>query len=172
MAKKQDRKPSLPPSLANLDPSLFQMVGGKKSRVKLDDLDQICIVVKDVDKAIDYYSSLFGWGPFFVIEPPDNEAIYKGELCRDRLKIAFALSGQIEIEFIQVKEGKTPHSDFLKEKGEGLHHLRFRVDDLEGTLAELAKDGIMQIWRRPKGHAVYLNNEKMAGVTIELIQKR
>jgi catechol 2,3-dioxygenase-like lactoylglutathione lyase family enzyme len=172
MIRKRDNERIVPPTVAMFsDASLFQVVWGGKSRVKLPPPDQICIVVKNIDEAIKYYSSIFGWGPFFVRELQANESIYNGKLCCDHLKIALALSGLIEIELIQVIEGETPHSDFLKEKGEGVHHLRFLVDNMEDTLSKLAEDGIEPIWRRPGGSAVYLNSESVGGVTFELIQR-
>jgi len=43
---------------------------------------------------------------------------------------------------IQVLEGDTPYSDFLKEKGEGVQHLGFHTNDLKGLLAAFAKEGL------------------------------
>ena len=39
-------------------------------------------------------------------------------------------------------EGETPHSEHLREHGEGLHHVRFRTDDLDATLEQLGIDDI------------------------------
>ena len=44
------------------------MASQQKPRVKLPPLHHLGIVVKDMDKAIEYYSSIFGWGPFQVQE--------------------------------------------------------------------------------------------------------
>ena len=148
----------------------------EQPRVKLPPVEQIGIVVKDVDKAIEYYSSNFGWGPFRVREVKLDEFIYRGKPGRCRLKIAFTKSGPIEIELIQVLEGETPHTEFLREKGEGLQHLRFRVDDLDKTLAELAKEGIHPIFHQhlpDLGTAfAYLNSDKIGGVMFELFEQK
>ena len=151
------------------------MTNKEQPRVKLPPPDQVCIVVKDMDRAIEYYSSVFGWGPFQIMESVTKDITYRGRKGDCHLKLAFAQSGPIEIELIQVLEGETPHSDFLKDKGEGLHHLRFPVQGLDGILAELAKDGIEPIWSKDyTEHGIsfaYLNTEKIGGGVFELIDR-
>ena len=146
----------------------------EQPKVKLPAVEQIGIVVKDVDRAIEYYNSNFGWGPFRVREVNLDGFTYRGKRGSCRLKIALAKSGPIEIELIQVLEGETPHTEFLREKGEGLQHLRFRVDDLDTTLAELAKESIYPIFhQRVAGSGAafaYINSDKIGGVMFELFE--
>lgn len=150
------------------------MTEQKECRVKLPPVDQIGIVVKDMDRAIEYYQSTFGWGPFNVMESELKGFIYRGKTGDCRLKLAMGKSGPMEIELIQVMEGETPHSEFLREKGEGIQHLRCCVDDLDSILAELAKDGIEPVFHQSlpeMGVAfAYLNSDKIGGVMIELLQ--
>lgn len=145
-------------------------------RVKLPPVEQIGIVVADIDKAVEYYSSVFGWGPFQVVEYETKGMTHRGKKGDCRLRLAFAHSGPIEIELIQVLEGETPHSEFLREKGEGLQHLRFHVDDLEGMLAELAKEGIEPVFHHSYPEFgisfAYLNTDKIGGVIFELIEDK
>ena len=145
----------------------------KEFTVKLPPVEQIGIVVKDMDKAIEYYSSTFGWGPFEVREVKMDGFTYKGKTGSCRQKSAFAKSGPMEIELIQPMEGETPHTDFLRQKGEGLEHLRFRIDDLDKTLAELAKEGIHPIYHQrvsPDVAFAYINSDKVGGVMFELFE--
>lgn len=142
-------------------------------KVKLPPVEQIGIVVKDVDKAIEFYSSIFGWGPFHVREANMEGFTYRGKKGSCRLKIALAKSGPIEIELIQVLKGETPHTEFLRERGEGLQHLRFRVDDLDATLPELAKEGIYPVFHQRVAPGVafaYINSDKIGGVMFELFE--
>ena len=92
------------------------------------------------------------------------------------MKMAFANTGQIEVELIQVLEGETPHTEFLREKGEGLHHLRCCVDDVDGVLAEMAKDGIEPFfYHEVEGMGkifAYLNTDKVGGVVLELLNSQ
>lgn len=173
MATDKKKTERLPPSVAALFPNARPyMPKGRKAKVKLPALDQICIVVKDVDKAVEFYSSAFGLGPFYVVEVP-LKMTYRGQPnSRSRLKIAFVLSGDIEIEMIQVLEGETPHSEYLQEKGEGIHHLRFSVDGLDEMLANLAKAGIEPVWynRYEGGGMAYLGEDQLGGSMFELVE--
>jgi 4-hydroxyphenylpyruvate dioxygenase-like putative hemolysin len=152
------------------------MAEQQEPRVKLPPVQQVGIVVKDMDRAIEYYSSNFGWGPFQVREVKIEGFTYRGKTGSCRHKVAFAQSGPIQIELIQVLEGETPHTEFLREKGEGLQHLAFRVEDLDGILAELAKEGITPIFHHSflnLGIAfAYLNTDKIGGVMFELLEMK
>lgn len=165
-------KHKLPPTLEKgyINLADCQVIDKKPSRINLPSLDQICIVVEDIEKTIDFYSSVFGLGPFYVIDTEPREVLLDGKKSQYRLKLAFALSGNIEIELIQVLEGKTIHTDFLEKRGEGLHHLRFTVDDIDGMLEELSKDGIEPLMGRE--HFALLNSDKVGGSIFELLQAK
>ncbi len=145
-------------------------------KVKLPPVEQIGIVVKDMDQAIDYYSSIFGWGPFNVHVFELKGTIYRGEPCDCKLKLAFGRSGPIEIELIQVLEGETPHTEFLKQHGEGMQHLRFRVDDVKGLLKKLSKEGIEPVWHHSYPEFgvsfAYVDSGKIGGVMFELYEEK
>ena len=81
------------------------MLEEKTDTIKLPPVEQIGFVVKDIDKAVEYYSSTFGWGPFQIFEHEMKGVIFRGEPSDCHLKIAFTHSGPIEIELIQVLEG-------------------------------------------------------------------
>ncbi|MFC2058731.1 VOC family protein [Chloroflexota bacterium] len=163
----------LPPSVELFLPDArLRTTGQGRLRVKLPALDQIGIVVKDVDKAIEYYSSVFGLGPFYVREVEPDNMVYRGQVSGCRMKLAFTVSGPVEIELIQILEGETIHSDFLREKGEGLHHLRFRVDNVNDMLGELAEDGIEPVWQNADHSMACLNSDKVGGVVFEIIEGR
>lgn len=144
--------------------------------VRLSPPDQVCIVVKDMDKAIEYYQSVFGLGPFRAMEVATKDMTYRDWTGAARQKSAFAQCGPIQIELIQPLEGDTPQAEFLKEKGEGMHHLRFQVDDLQATLASLAQFGLEPVWRHDFVKAgvsyAYVNADQIGGVVFELIEDK
>jgi len=151
------------------------MSEGREPRLRLPPVEQIGIVVKDMDATMEFFSSVFGWGPWGVLDDLEmKDCLYRGKSCDARLKLAFAQSGSVEIELIQVLEGETIHTEFLRERGEGLHHLRFKVDDLDATLAELSKEGIEVLFRKNFPELgvdfAYLNTDKVGGIMIELIE--
>lgn len=159
------------------------MAEDQSHEVKLGPLSHIGIVVENMDKAVEYYSSVFGIGPFNTEIYDLNEFIHRGQPVNAKVKAAIANAGPVFIELIEVLEGETPHSEFLREKGEGLQHIAFTVDDIDGTLAKLAKDGIEPLMRysltidgaekkQYEIHEAYLDSDKIGGTTIQLMEIR
>jgi len=146
----------------------------KSHAMNLPPVEQVGIVVRDVDQAVENYGALFGWGPFQVYETDLKGPLYRGRPTDCRLKIATAQSGAVEIELIQVLEGESIHSEFLRERGEGIQHVRFSVNNLDEILAEWAKDGIEPVWqhRMPEFGAAwaYVNTDAYGGVMAELLE--
>ena len=145
----------------------------QEPRVKLPLPNHLGIVVKDMNQAIEYYSSIFGWGPFQVQEVDMKmfKLTFRGQPGSGRFKVAVGRSGSMVIELFQVLEGETPYTEFSEQKGEGVHHLGFQVDDLDRALADLAKEGIQPIFhgRFGQGAFAYLNSDKVGGVMFELL---
>jgi len=142
-------------------------------RSMLPPIWQIGILVGDVDEAVEYTSSRFGWGPFRVEEFQLTDAIFRGQPRSWRMKAAFAnRPGPVEIELIQVLEADPDIREFYWSKGGGLHHLGFLVKDLDGILAELAEDGIEPVWhhRLPGVRLAFVNIDKIGGVCYELVE--
>jgi len=168
------------------------MAGLQEVGVKLGPLNHIGIVVKDMDKAMEYYGSVFGLGPFTTEVYELKGFLYRGQPADARVRAAIAYSGRVFIELIQVLEGETAHTEFLREKGEGIQHIAFTVDDLDDALAKLAREGIEPIMRyklpievpampnaeqsggatkrRLEVHEAYLESDKIGGTVIQLMQ--
>jgi methylmalonyl-CoA/ethylmalonyl-CoA epimerase len=149
------------------------MAKQKESRVKLPAPNHLGIVVKDMDQAMEYYSSTFGWGPFEVQEVDMKmfPFTFRGQPGSGRFKVAIARLGSMVVELFQVLEGDTPYSDFHQQKGEGVHHLGFQVDDFDAALATLTQEGIEPIFhgRFGDGAFAYFNTDKIGGVVFELL---
>ena len=147
-----------------------------KGRLTFPGPCQIGVVVKDLDKAMEAYSSLFGVGPWIVMDDYKSmDAALRGEPVEYTLKIALAKVGCIVLELIQVLEGETAHAEFLREKGEGIHHVNLSIDDLDKAVAEWEAAGI-KVLQRSKipvqegdaaGHA-YMDTEELIGIILEL----
>jgi len=135
-------------------------------KLQLKTVDQIGIVVKDADKVMESWSSMFGIGPWAVRDFSGADA--EGRPMKVRL--AFAYLGPLQLELIQPVEGRIFHSDFLDTQGEGLHHLGFFVDDLEGEVAKLVAQGAKVLNEGP-GMFAYLDTGGPGGVIYELIRR-
>jgi len=138
----------------------------------------VAVVVRDMDKAIEYYQSLgiATFQPEFMLDSStytDYKVYGKTPDTIDKTRMRFVQLGSFILELVQPVEGESIYKEFLKSKGEGFHHIAFSVDDLEGETAKLAKKGIPVITRvklqTGTGFA-YFDIGKVGNVIIELIQ--
>jgi methylmalonyl-CoA/ethylmalonyl-CoA epimerase len=111
------------------------------------DFVQIGVVVKDLERATAALTEIFGIGPFRTIEwPPadraDIERCYYGEPGEFSARMAFTELGPVELELIQPLKGNSIWADFLRERGEGIHHIRFNVPDIQPVIEYLGGHGI------------------------------
>jgi 4-hydroxyphenylpyruvate dioxygenase-like putative hemolysin len=135
-------------------------------------LCQIGIVVKNIDETVNYYREAFGMGSFDIRYVDYPTASYFGEIAGYRGKRAFFHLGPIEIELIELIDGKTIHEAFLKERGEGIHHIGFEVKDLGEAVKIANRKGlhVIQHFMRDDGSGfAYLDSDKTGGVIFELL---
>ena len=98
-------------------------------RLGLGPIDQVSYVVRSMEASLGRYEEIYG--PFETMQADLPDCTIRGEQANCRLKIAINRSGPIEVELIEVLEGNTTHSEHLSAHGEGLHHVRFRVSDID-----------------------------------------
>lgn len=144
-----------------------------KKALALPPVHQIGMVVRDMDRSIEYYSELFGFGPWNVFTPEYQGRTYRGKPADFSYKIALTDFGNLELELIQVFKGPTVYEDDLGKDGEGLHHLGFMVNNIDERveIAEGIGIEVIQSGYRPGGKFAYLDTRFIAGVTLELIQR-
>ncbi len=107
-----------------------------------DHIDQIGVVVRDVGESIGYYENFFGKGAFTVIEGEAPATLADGTEEKIKGKLAFLQLGPIQLELIEIKEGRSAHVDFLEQNGEGIHHLGIYVSDFDERMEHFRKRGI------------------------------
>ena len=137
-------------------------------------LIQVGVVVKDIDKAIERLSIL-GIGPFYSKMPPANaRSLFRGKpfVAGDRVKIRAAQMGNAELELIQPLDGESPHKEYLNEKGEGIQHLAFAVDDLNKAVETLTARGSTVLLKgdRGDGGGVAYIDLDVGGIIVELVK--
>ncbi|HIF98907.1 MAG TPA: hypothetical protein EYQ54_18120 [Myxococcales bacterium] len=141
-------------------------------RLGLGPIDQVSYVVENIDRALPNYEALFG--PFDVSQNELPDCTIRGQAADCTLKMAIAHSGSMEIELIEVIEGETTHTEHLRAHGEGLHHVRFRVDDIDAKLPELQAEGFETLlYKRfsPEIAFAYVQTpDAIGGSVIELLQ--
>jgi len=138
----------------------------------LGPIDQISYVVEDLERALPRYAAMFG--PFRVGVSPLPDCTIRGRQADCVLRLAVNDASPVEIELIQVLEGDTTHAEHLRQHGEGLHHVRFRVDDLDPKLAQLEAAGYRTVFHKRFGPTIafaYLESPaEIGGSVIELLQ--
>lgn len=145
----------------------------EKAKGKFD-FCQVGILTKDMDKTIKEFEDLYGLKPLIVAEPHYVNIYVRGKPAQFKIKIAlYRVTDQVDIELIEVKEGDTIYEEWLKEKGEGLHHLAFAVENTEAWVEYFRSKGVSVLQRgeRPGVKFTYLDTAAYSGVLIELVER-
>ncbi len=79
------------------------------------------------------------------------------------------------IELLEAIDENSPIAKFIEKKGEGIHHICFRVDDIEKSLEDLKSKGIRLIDEKPRVGAynskvAFIHPRAMNGVLVELAE--
>ena len=100
----------------------------------------IGVVVKDVEKTVEFLSSIWDLGSSEIAEfSRSKDDITVGEPFR--LKFASVKLGAIILELIQPLEGRSTASQFLETKGEGLLYIGFNLQNYDETVSKLQEHG-------------------------------
>ena len=149
------------------------MVEGKVLEGTETEIVQVGVVVKDLDKTVEYLTSL-GMGPFKISTVTHPSATVHGEKVFYQVRLAKSQQGPVELELIEYQKGKTIHKEFLDERGERLHHIKFTVKDINATVNRFAEKGIEPLQQDRAvggGGMAYLDTARIGGVIIEVSQR-
>ena len=92
-----------------------------------------------------------------------------------KVNVLVCTAGRQRFELVEPASEDSPVRGFLEKRGGGLHHLAFRVDDLERALAEVRRRGLRLIDERPRPGAhgtriAFLHPKSVGGVLVELVE--
>ena len=152
------------------------MAEPSRAKIKVSELYQVGLVVNDLEKGMEHYQDILGIGPWEVGEANPStisDMTYHGRPVQHRFRGALTMAGPMQLELIQPLEGGNIFSDFLREHGEGVHHLgHVRVGNLGEAIQRLEKEGspCLQSGRLPGGGYAYMDTVKALGVIIELLE--
>jgi len=126
-------------------------------------LDHIGIAVKSVDAAKIY-------------EALGLKVDHVEDVATQGVKTAFINVGDANLELLEPLSPNSPVAKFIEKRGEGIHHICFRVTDIESHLARLQKQGFRLINEAPVPGAhgcrvAFLHPAAGNGVLIELSEK-
>lgn len=129
------------------------------------EIDHVAIAVHDLEAAIAYYRDTFG------AEVEHREVIESDGVEEALLKVADSY-----IQLLTPTRPDSPVAKSLEKRGEGLHHIGYRVDDVAAALEQVKAQGHMVIDSAPRpgsrGTTVAFIHPKTAfGTLIELVQE-
>jgi methylmalonyl-CoA/ethylmalonyl-CoA epimerase len=127
-------------------------------------IDHVGIVVSNIDETLKLLSDIFGFGESDTFM--DSGQAFRSSLIR---------INDATFELIEPIGTQGSIAKFLKERGNGLHHVSLEVDDLAEELKSLQKMGIRLINTEPQpvgdSKVLFIHPHSTKGVLIELVQK-
>src|SRR5918998_1895271 len=105
----------------------------------LGKIEHVAIAVTDLDEALAHYKDIWG------LEPTSRERVEDQGVEEAMLPL-----GESHLQLLAGTGPDTTVGKFVARRGEGLHHIAYEVDDLEGTLAELKQKGVPLIDEEPR----------------------
>ena len=131
----------------------------------LTEIDHVAIAVKDLDAAIAYYGKAFG-----------AEVHHREVVDSDGVEEALVKVADSYIQLTAATRDDSPIAKFLEKKGEGLHHIGYRVDDCAEALESMVAAGATPIDEAPRpgsrGTTVaFIHPKGSLGTLIELVQE-
>ncbi|MED5583707.1 MAG: methylmalonyl-CoA epimerase [Actinomycetota bacterium] len=131
----------------------------------LTQIDHVAIAVHDLQAAIDYYARAFG-----------AEVCHREVVEQDGVEEAMVRVGESYLQLTTGTRTDSPISQFLVKRGEGIHHVGYRVDDCAEALAAIVAAGGRAIDEAPRpgsrGTTVaFVHPRGSFGTLIELVEE-
>jgi len=131
----------------------------------LTEIDHIAIAVHDLDAAVAYYAEAFG-----------AEVHHREIVESDGVEEALVKVADSYIQLTAATREDSPIAKFLAKRGEGLHHVGYRVDNCAEALASMVAAGATPLDQAPRpgsrGTTVaFVHPKSSFGTLIELVQE-
>ena len=132
--------------------------------LKVKGVNHIGIAVKSLEKALKNLNELFGLKADKILE-----------LEQFKVKLVFVPLNDVSLELIEPTSPDSDVAHFLREKGEGLHHITLEVENLKEAMEELKKKGVKLLSEKPLqgvgGIITFVKPEHANNILIELMEK-
>ncbi len=125
-------------------------------------IDHIAIAVRSLNDALRVYTSDFGL-----------RAEHIEEIADQKTRIAMLPIGESRLELLEAMEEDSPVAKFVSKRGEGLHHICFKVEDIALEIGRLKAAGVRMIDEVPRRGAgdclvAFIHPSSTGGVLVEL----
>ena len=133
--------------------------------MKVLKIDHIGIAVNSINKGKKF------WGDVLGLWLEDSEA-----MADEKLITTFFPIGESEIELLETTDPDGPIGRYLEKRGEGIHHIALRVENIEEALKELKEKGVRLVDEKPRKGAggakiAFLHPKATNGVLVELCER-
>ncbi len=127
-------------------------------------IDHLGIAVKSLQQAKKFYQQL------------GMQVMPEEVVDAEKVRLAMVPLGESRIELLEPTSEESPIAKFMAKRGEGLHHVSLRVDDINATVKNLKQQGVRLISEDVKigagGHMyVFVHPQSAGGVLLELVQE-
>ena len=127
-------------------------------------IDHLGVAVEDIDSALALYRDALGM-----------PLVHRETITEQGVEAALLDVGDSHVELLQPLGPETAVGKFLSRRGPGMHHVAYRVDDVEQSLRELAAAGLRLIDERPRrgirgSRVAFLHPASTGGVLTEIVQ--
>jgi methylmalonyl-CoA/ethylmalonyl-CoA epimerase len=130
--------------------------------MKVNKIEHIAIAVRDLENSVKLFENLLGVKCYAIEEVEDQ-----------KVRTAFFRVGETKIELLEATSEESTIAKFVANKGEGLHHIAFQVENIEKSLSELSDKNFRLIDTQPRKGAeglqiAFLHPKSVNGVLVEL----
>lgn len=130
---------------------------------KINKINHVAIAISDVDSSLTFWRDAMGLKVDHIEDVPSQKA-----------SVVFIPVGESEVELVRPTSEDTGVAKFLAERGGGMHHLCFEVDDIIEMLAELKARGVRLINEVPNvlpgRKMAFIHPKSTGGVLVELYE--
>ena len=132
--------------------------------MEVTSIDHIGIAVENLEEASVFYRDALGL-----------EALGTEEVPSQKVRVAMFRVGESKIELLEPTSPESPIAVYLQKKGQGIHHIAYRVSDASGAVSELVEKEVKMIDSQPRpgagGSRIAFVHPKASGrVLTELCQ--
>lgn len=132
----------------------------------LTEIDHVGIAVEDLDAAVEHYRRALG------VEPAHRQVLEDQGVEEVLFRV-----GASHIQLLGALAPETPVGRFLARRGPGLHHVGYRVEDIEAAIAHLKAEGVPLVDEEPRPGSrgtriAFIHPRGFQGVLVELVQAR
>ena len=127
-------------------------------------IDHIGVATDDLDAALALYGGTFAM-----------PLAHRETVAEQGVEAVLLDVGPCHVELLQPLGPDTPVGKFLAKKGPGLHHVAYRVEDIESVLASLKEAGVRLIDEAPRtgirnSRVAFLHPRATDGVLTEIVE--